>query len=226
MAAKLAEVNRALKKARQASEKAASQWVLTEPMRRATLAAYSLAGYVAEPAVIYLEECGRRHDWPHKGAEELSTMVEDLFTAVVDWDEFAALSDVEDPFDEEALKVALKYVGEWRIIEWVRTQNRTIGAGPSSQAMLDRLEEGYSSLPEHLRPRPVGTISQVGARVRAHRLRLRWRGRYVALPAGERPGPEETRRKVPIPPHRPGHKNRSLRGPWAGPLRGGAAFGT
>ena len=89
----LAEIKRARKEMQKKAAADARAWRLTEPMRHAVLAMYSLADYDAEPAVIYLQARRRQHQWPEKSDTAVARLVEDLFAAS-DSEEFAALQDV------------------------------------------------------------------------------------------------------------------------------------
>ena len=180
----LAEIKRARKEMQKKAAADARAWRLPEPMRRAVLAMYSLADYDAEPAVIYLQARRRQHQWPEKSDTDVARLVEDLFAAS-DSEEFAALQDVSDPLDLNALRVAVKHVEEWKAVAWARSLNSQAGVAPSSESMLERLEESRQQLPEAIRPSPAGTAALKSARARIRRIRQRWRGRFGALPVGE-----------------------------------------
>ena len=191
----MTETRAELKRARRRAAADARVWVLSPRMRRTSLAIYMLAGYSTEPAVKYLEACGRERHWPVRTAAELSTVVEDLFLQA-DADEVAALADASSPSDPTLLAVALRYVEEWRVVSWAARLNSDRGVAPSTDSVVQRAEEGRMRLPEAARPMPVGPCGEPRAKRWVARLRARWGGRYASTPVGEHVEPEEARAKA------------------------------
>ena len=155
--AALNEVKRDQKKAKKEAATAGRIWRLKEPIRRAALAMYSLAGYNVEPAMRYLHACQRQHHWPAKSDDEVARIVEDLFLAA-DEAEVDALVDTENPLDATALRCALRYVEEWAVVVDSRRLNTHRGIAPSSEAVLEQLESNRQKAPQLLRgpPRSFG----------------------------------------------------------------------
>ena len=176
----------AAKRARRNAERvAADAWALTEHMRRVVLAAFVLAEYMPEPAVKYLVARGRERHWPERSEEDLSTFVENIFLASMEGnaEEAIALADLSEPTDQAALRDAVKYVHEWRVVIWVRDASSTAGEAPSTRSELEHAEVMRAELPESVQPSPWGTAADVRGRKWAQRLRARWGGRHAAVPA-------------------------------------------
>ena len=55
------------------------------------------------------------------------------------------------------------------------------GVAPSTDAVLQRLEESRLQLPDTVRPTPRGTVAEASARQWARRWRRRWGGRHAKL---------------------------------------------
>ena len=177
----LAQVRREERRAKQrdkdAQKSQRTAWKMSTNLLHTVLIIYALAGYTAEPAVKYLVNSGRKRHWPEKSEEEVAAMVEDCFLQV-DVDDLACLTDKADPSDATAMKAALKYVEEWRLVVWARGLNSEQGVAPSTDSVLRRLENNRLSLPEAVRPDAVGTSAQSKARVWAQKWRLRWGARH------------------------------------------------
>ena len=111
-----AENRGALQRAKRARAADAKKWVVDGPMRRAVLAFFGLAHCNAEPAVEYLERCACERVWPAKPYKDMEHTVEDLFLNA-DLDEVAALANLENPADADALAMAVGYVEiEWKVV--------------------------------------------------------------------------------------------------------------
>ena len=191
----LARVGAGLKRAKAAEVAAAKVWRLTQRMRRASVAMLVLSNGSAEPAVKYLATCARAQGWPEKDPEELAELAQDLFLQA-DVAEVAALADTSEPTDAAALAVALKYVGEWKVVVSMRHANMTSSAAPSSQAMVDEFERQRLLVPEGARPRSLGNAGAPRAKTWAHRLRKRWGGRFGAVSVADRLEPGLLRAKA------------------------------
>jgi hypothetical protein len=130
--ASLVETRSLLASARRRATAVAKAWVLTPSMRRAVIAMYSLADS-AEPAVAYLQACGRERHWPDRGSEDLTKLTEDLFLQT-DATEVVDLTDSVNPSHPQTLAVALRYVEQWRVVAWSRALNTERGIAPSTAA--------------------------------------------------------------------------------------------
>lgn len=183
LSALLKQQRRALKCAERRVAVEAQAWVLPPPVRRVAIALYHLAECEAEPVVKYLEARGRERGWPTRAAAELRALVEDLYLAATH-EEIAALVDTVMPADADALAVALKLVSEWRVVASARVANNTSGVVPT-ETMLQQYEQLRQTLPEGLRPRPLGVASERPAKRWACRLRKQWGGRYGTIPPAE-----------------------------------------
>lgn len=172
-----AELKRITRGRRDTARAAARAWQLSESMRRTALIAYALADYRVEPAVRFLIASGRQRHWPDKTEEELATLVEGHFLDV-DETELAAITDMEDPADGQAMKAALPYVEQWRLAEWATRLNTDKGVAPSTEALLHQLEAQRLALPGPVRPEARGTVVDPSARVWASSFRRRWGARY------------------------------------------------
>lgn len=184
-----------LAKARRRERAQAKQWLLTEEMRRAVLAMYMRAGWSTEPAVRYLRARALEHHWPAKTEAELSAMVEDLMMHA-DPEEVDALANTSDPSHPEALRVACKYVHEWKVVDWSRRVTLEKGEAPSTRRMLQQAEADREELPERFRPGEIGTSVDRRGKRWARRLRQRWGGRVAAVPTCDRPDAAESYAKA------------------------------
>ena len=180
MAENRRETKRAKQQAKDDAKAQASAWALSPFLRHAALVLYVLTGYATEPVVKFLMANGRKRHWPEKTEEELILMIEQLFLDT-DLDEAAALTDLEAPADVAAMKAALKYSEQWRVVEWTRSLNSGQGLAPSTDRVLVQLEQQRQQLPESVRPCPVGTASQASARVWAAAWRRRWGGKHAHI---------------------------------------------
>ena len=199
LSAALAQTNRELKAAQRQQERGRSRqarfWNLPADVLRTVLIAYFLAGCVADPAVKYLCNCGRRRHWPDKTEEELKRMVEEAFLRV-DLAELASLTDEHTPADEGAMTAALKMVSEWRVAAWARNLNEEHGLAPSTEIVLQRYEELRERMPDAVRVPYRGTVADARARMRATAFRRRWKGRYGSMRVREAVPVAEMRTKV------------------------------
>ena len=194
-----AAIGRALKHARQQQkneQKAqAKSWQLSSFLLHAVLIIYGLSGYAAQPAATFLLNNGRRRHWPDKSQEELEEMVEALFMKC-DIDDFTKLTNTQEPQDMAAMKAALSYVEQWRLVQWVSQMNEAQGIAPSTGSVLQRYEEQRQELPDEVRPAAVGVPAQTSARVWAGSFRRRWGGKHGRIPVREQIPIEELRSKV------------------------------
>ena len=163
------------------------------------LVIYSLANFDAVPAQHYLATAAQKRKWRPKTDEELRELIEDLFLRK-DEQELAAEADMEDPSEQELpiLKEAVRFLEEWRLAAWVLELNYSAGVPPPTETVLQRYELARSQLPEPVRPRPVGDVTQNKAREWARRWRQRWGARHGSLPVREDISPVEAREKASI----------------------------
>ena len=125
----------------------------------------------------YLVNCGRKRHWPDKTESELEAMVEECVLQA-DEGELASLTDCENPSDATAMRAALAYLQQWRVVAWVRDLNASKGVAPSTSSVLQRYETGRAGLPEAVRPRAAGGLADCSARAWARKFRKRWGGRH------------------------------------------------
>jgi len=174
------ECRRARRKVNDEAKRDAKAWLLSPALKHTVLVIYALADYTAEPAAKFLQNNGRKRHWPEKTEEELVAIVESYFLEV-DSAELADLSDINDPSDAAAMRAALVYVEQWRLAKWTARQNLEVGVAPSTESVLQRLEEQRVQLPEAVRPRAIGTAAEPRARVWAGAFRNRWGGKHARI---------------------------------------------
>ena len=135
---------------------------------------YYHADFATEPAVKFLAGRAAQRGWPPRPAAEVARMVEDVFAETFDADPghfLVSLCNTGDPLDEGAMRLALKYVSEWRVGAWSAVQNRTKGVEPPTVDCAvehGRLLEAY---PERVRPQGLASGSANAARMRGSRWR-------------------------------------------------------
>ena len=183
LAAAVAQARRDLRRARAAAKARASVWQMSEMQQRAALIVFSSTGYEMEPSVHYLERVGRRRGWPEAAEGALRAVVEEWFLAVR-VDDLAAMTDAVAPSDPAAMRDAAPVIEEWRLASWVRLQNVEKGVAPNTAVLFLKVA---SCRLVHGQPEPQsrGTSANSASRKWASRFRLRWGGRYGALPVGE-----------------------------------------
>ena len=193
------EIDRALKQARQQQKNEqkgrANAWQLSSLLLHTALIIYSLSGYNAHPAAKYLLTSGRKRHWPQKSEEELEEMVEGLFMKC-DVDELADFADTQNPKDMRAMRAALPYVEQWRLVTWTSQANVQQGVAPSTESVLQQYEAQRQQLPEAVRPPGVGVPAQTSARVWAAAWRRRWGGKHGRIRVREQIPVEELRSKA------------------------------
>lgn len=183
---------------------AARAWVLSGRILNTTLTIYLQAQYEVQPAIKYLTGVARQRHWPSKPEEEVGALVEDAFLRMADSDagleELAGLGDVNNPTDVVAMRDALKFVEEWKVVEWARQQHAQRRLAPSTSLLLEYAEASRAKLPASARQDLRGSGTDGGRRKWAFRLRQRWGGRL---------GKFKVREELPLVDAR--HKARS---PW------------
>ena len=151
--------------------------------------------------------------WPSKSDVEVARLVEDLYLAAADG-EVEALVDKVNPFDATALRCALRYVEEWSVVVESRRLNTERGVAPSSEAILEQIENNRQRAPRLFRGKPRGFGGS--GRKRVHRLRTRWGGRYGSIPVGQRLSPEVARAKASTAKYRLGFSGGEFMKKWIG----------
>jgi hypothetical protein len=180
LAAKKKELRQARQKAKDQARSAKQKWQLTDWLKKVAMIIYMLAAFRAAPAIKFLEVTARKRKWPEKSTEELEELVGDLFLEVdVAW--LADASDLNEPEDPAALKEAMKHVEEWRVFEHVKDLNQRLGLAPSTEQVLQKLEENRLRVPLPWQPVPRGSAAEVSARMWARRWRCRWGARHGRL---------------------------------------------
>ena len=186
----LAAVRRELKRERAAARAAAREWVLPVAARRSILVMFDQAQGDVEPAVTYLHIVARERHWPTKSDEELRGVVEEIFldaTSSADaLESYASLVDTAAPSDPDAMRVALRYTEEWRVVVWAREQNTQKGLAPSTTQLLHSHEAHAALLPEAVRPPTHSARTSSASRKWGVRLRRRWGAEFGRIKVRER----------------------------------------
>jgi hypothetical protein len=180
LAATRKEIKGEQQKAKDKAKSVRKQWELTPWLKKVIMIIYMLADLRAAPATKYLHITAQRRRWPTKSDEELDRLVEDLFLEV-DVGLLLHMSDLEAPEDPAAAKEALKYVEQWRALEHVKDLNQRLGIAPSTELVLQKLEENRLKIPEPSRPSSLGVSAEGKARMWARRWRQRWGARHGRL---------------------------------------------
>ena len=182
IAAALAQTNRELKAAQRQQksrgEAAARAWKLPTLLAHALLIIYQLADSAA--AVKYLVNYSRKRHWPQKPEDEVKSMVEDVFLEA-DVGFLASLADMENPADAEAMRLALPYIEQRRLVVWATGLNEQHGLAPSTEAVLQRLEQSRARIPERARPPYQGIVADNRGRKWAQQFRRRWGARHGSM---------------------------------------------
>ena len=171
-----------------------AMWKISEFLWHTVLIIYVLSDYTLEPARRYLHNSSRQRHWPEKTEEELTMMIEDKYLQV-DLDDLAALTQVDEPADARAMRAAIAFLEQWKLVGWAKTLNEK-GVAPSTDAVLQRLEQSRASLPEPVRPPLRGSVADPKARKYVKAWRKRWGGKYSQVPVREVLPAAEMREKV------------------------------
>ena len=174
------EIRRERRKIRATERSVSRSWQLPLGLQRTALIIYAKSGYIAEPAVKYLLCQARKRHWPEKPDTEVQEIVENCFLGI-DLQEFGSLTDEVNPFDPMAMKEALGYLEQWRLVVWARGANEDHGVAPSTGSLLQRFQEAAAQWPEEVRPPVPADVSQAKARMWARRWRNRWCGRFARI---------------------------------------------
>lgn len=158
----------------------ARQWAPTTEMKHIVLVMIDQAEGAVAHTVVYLRAAALQRHWPEKSAVEMQRIAEDIFleatSSEAQLETYAAIVDVSAPSDVEAMRTALRYILEWRVVEWATVQNEERKLAPSTGQLLDQYEMERLRLPDHVRPPARGTSQDAAARKWATRLRERWGG--------------------------------------------------
>ena len=186
----LAAVRCELKRERAAARAAAREWALPIAARRSILVMFDQAQGDVEPAVTYLHFVARERHWPANSDEELRGVVEEIFldaTSSADaLESYASLVDTAAPSDPDAMRVALRYTEEWRVVVWAREQNTQKGLAPSTTQLLHSHEAHAALLPEAVRPPTHSARTSSASRKWGVRLRRRWGAEFGRIKVRER----------------------------------------
>ena len=159
-------------------------WQLSEHLSRVAVIVYVLAGYVTEPAIVFLRNAGSARNWPDLSDGQFAHLVEQLFLDANEND-IAALSDEANPLDSNAMVIALRYVREWRLVAWGKRLNEEQGVAPSVRMLVDKAHELGVTCSDGVFPKPIGRAVGSAARVWARRFRNRWNARVGVLKVHE-----------------------------------------
>ena len=196
----VAEVGQLLQQAKrwqkQSQRRADHMWHLTTWQSKVLLIVYVLAGYQVAPAAAFLAMQARKRKWPPRPEEEVHQVVGDVFLrADVNW--VASLADEMDPLDVPCMKVAISFLHQFGVAEWVSNVNQQQGVAPPTGMVLQQLESRRLGYPEFVRPRHVGVVADARARVWARKWRMRWGARHARVRIrGEDMDAQEMRDKV------------------------------
>ena len=78
------------------------------------------------------------------------------------------------------MKVAVRFLEEWRLAEWVIQANEDKAVAPPTRAVLERYEERVLLWPDSIRP-PRMVMGTPQARKFAERWRARWGARWCRV---------------------------------------------
>ena len=123
------------KRARRVEQSAARAWKLSTELLHPTLIMYFLCDCVATPAVAFLRRSGRERHWLPRDDQVLRRLVEDAFIEV-DMYSLVQLTDIDDPLDSVAMNLALRYIQEWKIVQWGCALNSHHGVAPSTASIV------------------------------------------------------------------------------------------
>ena len=196
LAARRAEIRRTTASEKGKQRRRADAWGLGSVVLQTALIVYATAGYVAEPAVVFLRNSGRKRHWPPMEDGELASLVEECFLQT-DVATLTALTDPDKPSNAAAYSAATKYVEEWRLVTWTADLNRSQGVAPPTSAVLQRREEMVRPDAGERDTALRLTAASASARVWAHRWRRRWGGRHARIRARDDVPTAELRDKAP-----------------------------
>lgn len=201
------------RKERCAAAAATRAWQLNYQLRSVALIIYVLTSFCHQPAVVYLQNCGRVRHWPERAEDELEDIL-DTYFCVADVNEligcaffvfarptfdcFVRLADVSAPLVPAFMKPALRYVGEWKLVCEGEILNLAKGVAPTTRMLVDQARHLNVSLPLSVAacgPSLFG-CPNIQGRVWAQRFRARWGVRLGKIKLVEPLSPEEMETKV------------------------------
>ena len=103
-----------------------------------------------------------------KSDEELALMIEDA-PLHVDLDDFARLTDHDDPSVPDSMKKGVSIVEQRGIVVWARGLDNGQGVSPSTISVLQRVEQTRRRPPDSICPAAVGGSAESMARIRRRR---------------------------------------------------------
>jgi len=190
-----AKLKAQLKKEKALRERKERAWQLSTLMSHVVLITYVLCDYNTPAAVKYLAFTGRKRRWPEKTDSDLEGLVVQKFMDC-NLDELWDLANKDNPKDPEAFKVAVRYIEEAKLADYVEDQNNRLGFAPPTESLLDRWRERRAMYPEAFRPVDAGLVAEARARKFAHRWRIRWNAWHGGIRVRDELPPEETRAKA------------------------------
>ena len=185
------------KRARRVQQAAARAWKLSTELLHPTLIMYFLCDCVATPAVAFLRRSGRQRHWPPRDDQMLRRLVEDAFIEV-DMDSLVQLTDVDDPLDSVAMNVALRYIQEWKIVQWGCALNSHHGVAPSTASIVRQAANVGTTFPSATFGATRTGRPDRCARMWATRFRRRWGARLGKIRVREHMPADQMQTKAPL----------------------------
>ena len=173
------EINR-LRKRQQRQMQANRRLGLSALQLSVVVAVYVLSGYQAAPVKAFVLEKCRKGLHP-ADPEQMVALIEQSFLEL-SAEQVAAFHLPDTPAETKLRADALKFLAEWRAVDWVCRQNEQIGVAPASSAVASVyrqhcVETNVPNAPQEMERRIFNAeISHAGGRsLRAWALRFRKR---------------------------------------------------
>ena len=157
------------------------EWRLTEMMERVVIICYVESQFNATAAIEYLWTAGRRKHWPPKSKQELALLVERTFVKH-DAIQTTAWLDFADPSNLPSIRTALEYSRQAYVVSKARAANEDRGVAPSSATLLCWASEFDLKYPAACRPKALGLARDDVSKKWLRQIRIRYGGRFRALP--------------------------------------------
>lgn len=171
------------------------EWRLTERMERVVIICYVECQFKATAAVEYLLRAGRQRHWSPKSKHELSLLVERIFLKY-DAIQTAAWLDFAESSNLPSIRIALEYSRQAYVVGKATEANESRGVAPSSAILLCWASEFDLKYPAACRPKPLGLARDNVSKKWLHKIRIRYGGRFRALPPALPTAFAECQRKV------------------------------